>query len=77
MLNIDRLAAVQEHVKEAQRLAAGEAHASCMDRRVTRLALGLHLCRELADDILEDALGAENTNGHRIAPGGRMERTHL
>jgi hypothetical protein len=43
-----------------------------MDRRLTRLALGLHLCRELADDIVEDAMAS--VNDHRIAPHGRMER---
>lgn len=70
---------VRDAVKNAQRLAQEEAHDTHMDRRVTRLALGLHLCRELADDIFEEALAAANGDGRdgpKLAPHGRLEREH-
>jgi hypothetical protein len=72
MLNLGRLEVILDQVKGAQRLAQEEAHDSHMDRRLTRLALGLHLCRELADDIVEDATA--KVAERQLAPHGRMER---
>lgn len=74
MFNLARLTTISDAVKQAQRLSQEEAHDSHMDRRITRLALGLHLCRELADDIMEDAIAAEAVKDHRLAPHGRLER---
>jgi hypothetical protein len=76
MLNLGRVSTIRDAVKAAQQLAQEEAHDSHMDRRVTRLALGLHLCRELADDIFEEALTAADENGHKLVPHGRLEREH-
>jgi hypothetical protein len=68
MLNLGRLTTISDAVKDAQRL---DSH---MDRRITRLALGLHLCRELADDIMEDAIASQTVKDHKLAPHGRLER---
>lgn len=76
MLNLGRITQIRDGVVAAQRLSQEEAHDSHQDRRVSRLALGLHLCRELADDIMEDAMAASTNGDHRLMPSGRLQRDH-
>lgn len=69
MLNSDRRLKIRDHIRLAQQLAQQEAHDTYQDGRVARLALGLHLCRELADETFEDAVREAE---ERFAPHARV-----
>lgn len=70
MQNAARLSKLHQLIKEAERLATAEAHHQHNDRRLTRLAAVLWVCRDVADEIFEDQVV------HVDQPEGRPEREH-
>lgn len=73
ILNLDRLHGVAEHVREAERLAQQELHSSHGHRAICRMAAMLSICRDVADDLLEQALQGEQRQEQR----GRPVRDHF
>lgn len=66
-----RLARLQELIKEAEGLAKEEAHLQHQERRLTRLAACLWICRDVVDEVVEATIIAPDP------PDGRPEREHF
>jgi hypothetical protein len=72
MQSSDRLLKLQRLIKEAEQLAKDEAHLQHNDRRLTRLSATLWVCRDVADEVVEQQVY------HRDPPEskGRPDREH-
>lgn len=69
----DRLLRLQALITEAEKLAKQEAHLQHDDRRLTRLAAVLWVCRDVADEVIEQQIHGGPPEGEG---GGRLKRDH-
>jgi hypothetical protein len=66
-----RLLRLQELIQEAESLGREESRSQHHDRRLTRLAAVLWVCRDVVDEIVEVTIIKPDP------PEGRPEREHL
>lgn len=69
----DRLLKLQGLIQEAEKLAKEESHLQHNDRRLTRLAAILWVCRDVADEVVEQQIHGGPPEGEG---GGRPKRDH-
>lgn len=75
MKNLDRVIQLQSLIKEAEELAKEEVHLQHNDRRLVRLAAILWVCRDVADEVVEQQIHQDRPEN--IKEGrGRLKRDH-